>query len=347
MRVIRRGAWIGATAAMLALGQTASAQESVTMVTSGGSYMEAMRTATYVPASKLLGITIKEDSIRSWADVRLQVQSGKPTWDIVEYAIQFCKSPDIATLYEPIDYSVVTNAGDLPAEYKGSHWVGGTTVYSMVLAWSKRKYGNNPPAGWADFFDVAKFPGTRALYAQPRFMLEVAALADGVPMDKIYPLDVDKSIKKVGDFSKNVTVFYETHGQAAQLLTNGEIDMMAILNGRVDAVIKDGAPVDYTFNQGITDAGCLGVLKGAPNVKGAMKVINALLDKDIQANIPQEFAYAPINPKAFATGRIPEAKAKFLPSYPPNASRMLPMDAGWWGANQAEVDAKWRRMRQN
>ena len=51
-----------------------------------------------------------------------------------------------------------------------------------------------------------------------------------------------------------------------------------------------------------------------------MKVINALLDKDIQANIPQEFAYAPINPKAFATGRIPEAKAKFLPSYPPNAS---------------------------
>ena len=67
------------------------------MVTSGGSYMEAMRTATYVPASKMLGITIKEDLIRSWADVRLQVQSGKPTWDIVEYAIQFCKSPDIAT----------------------------------------------------------------------------------------------------------------------------------------------------------------------------------------------------------------------------------------------------------
>ena len=82
---------------------------------SGGSYMEAMRTATYIPASKMLGITIKEDWIRSWADVRLQVQTGKPTWDIVEYAIQFCKSPDIATLYERIDYSVVTNAADLPS----------------------------------------------------------------------------------------------------------------------------------------------------------------------------------------------------------------------------------------
>lgn len=330
-----------AAAFVAALGSAAHA-ESVTVVTSGGSYQEAMREATYIPVAKMTGIEIKEDAAKSFADVRLQVQSGKPSWDIIEYALQYCKADEAETLFEDLDYAAIPNAQDLPESYRGKKWIGGSTVYSMVLGWNKTKYKDNPPATWADFFDVEKFPGTRALYAQPRFMLEVALMGDGVPKEQVYPLDVDRAIKKVSDFGDNVTVFYETHGAAVQLLKNGEVDMIAILNGRVDAVIKDGGDADYTFNQGIVDAGCLAVLKGSANAGPAMKVINGLIDKEVQANIPQKFAYAPINPKAYDTGRIPEEKAKFLPSYPPNAERMIQLDAGWWANNEAAITEKWR-----
>lgn len=336
---LRRGGL--AAALMVALGSTAYA-DSVTVVTSGGSYQEAMREATYIPVAEMTGIEIREDAAKSFADVRLQVQSGKPSWDIIEYAMQYCKADEAETLFEDLDYAAIPNAQDIPEASRGKKWIAGSTVYSMVLGWNKSKYNDNPPATWADFFDVEKFPGTRALYAQPRFMLEVALLGDGVPADKIYPLDVERAMKKVSDFGDNVTVFYETHGASVQLLKNGEVDMIAILNGRVDAVIKDGGDADYTFNQGITDSGCLAVLKGSANAASAMKVINGLIDKDVQANIPQKFAYAPINPKAFDTGKIPEEKAKFLPSYPPNAERMMTLDAAWWAKNEAAVTEQWR-----
>lgn len=338
-RYITKG--ILAATFVAALGSAAHA-ESVTVVTSGGSYQEAMREATYIPVAQMTGIEVKEDAAKSFADVRLQVQSGKPSWDIIEYALQYCKADEAETLFEDLDYSAIPNAQDLPESYRGKKWVGGSTVYSMVLGWNKTKYKDNPPSSWADFFDVEKFPGTRALYAQPRFMLEVALMGDGVPKDQVYPLDVDRAIKKVGDFGDNITVFYETHGQAAQLLKNGEVDIIAILNGRVDAVIKDGGDADYTFNQGIADSGCLAVLKGSANAGAAMKVINGLIDRNVQANIPQKFAYAPINPKAFDTGRIPEEKAKLLPSYPPNAERMMQLDSGWWAKNEAAITEQWR-----
>ena len=61
-----------AAAFVVALGTTAFA-ESVTVVTSGGSYQEAMREATYIPVAQMTGIEIKEDAAKSFADVRLQV----------------------------------------------------------------------------------------------------------------------------------------------------------------------------------------------------------------------------------------------------------------------------------
>src|SRR5690606_9493229 len=126
----------------------------------------------------------------------------------------------------------------------------------------------------------------------------LALIADGVETDKLYPLDVDRAIAKLDSFKDNVTVFYSSHGTAAQMLRDGEIDMMLITNGRVGDLIRDGVPVTYTFNEGFLDADCLAVPKGAPNKEGAMKVINAFISPEIQANIPSVFDYGPVNPKA-------------------------------------------------
>jgi putative spermidine/putrescine transport system substrate-binding protein len=323
------------------LANVASAQETVTVVSFGGGYQDAERKAMYEPAAKRLGMTIKEDSLKGIADVRLQVQSGKPTWDVVELGKQYCMADEARDLFEPLDFRVITNAADLDAKLKGERWVGGPVFYSYVLAWNKDKYGNNPPKTWKDFFDVQKFPGTRALYGQARFMLELALLGDGVPRDKVYPIDVDRAMKKLDGFKQHITAFYTSHGQSVQMVKDREIDMLVMTDGRADGAIKDGARLDFTYNDGIIDAGCLAIPRGAPNRTGAMKVINEFIAADIQANIPLHFSYGPINPKAFAIGKIPPDLARKLNSSPEHLKLQLLLDSAWWASNEKAVQPRW------
>ena len=48
----------------------------------------------------------------------------------------------------------------------------------------------------ADFFDLKRVPGKRMIRKDSQAMLEMALIADGVPLDKLYPLDVDRAIAK-------------------------------------------------------------------------------------------------------------------------------------------------------
>jgi putative spermidine/putrescine transport system substrate-binding protein len=324
----------------------ALAQQTATVVSFGGSYQDAERKALYEPTSKKLGVRLLEDSLRGIADVRLQVQSGKPSWDVVELGRQYCVASEAKDLFESLDFSLLPNAADLGADMKGENWVGGPVYYSYVLAWNKKKFGANPPKNWADFFDVKKFPGGRALYAQPRFMLELALLAEGVPNDKIYPIDVERALKKIADFKSNIVTFYTSHGQSVQLIKDGEVDLLVMTDGRADAAIKDGADLAFTYNQGIIDAGCLAIPKGAPNKINAMKVINEFISADIQANIPAAFTYGPVNPKAFQTGKISPALAASLNSAPANLALQLTLGSKWWADNEAAVQPKWDAMLQ-
>jgi putative spermidine/putrescine transport system substrate-binding protein len=319
----------------------ARAQESVTVVSFGGTYQDSERKAFYEPTAKALGIVIKEDSLKGYADVRLQVQGGKPTWDVVELGSQYCQIGQTEGMFEPLDFAVVTSAKDLDPRFKGQDWVAGPTVYSMVLAWNTAKYGNNLPSDWKDFFDTKKFPGNRALYNQARFTLELALLADGVPPEKLYPLDVSRAITKLRSIKKQVTSFYTSHGQSVQLVKDGEIDMAAMLNGRVVSAIGDGAKWSYTFSQGIMDYGCFAIPKGAPHKTLAMKVINEFISPDLQANLPKYFSYGPVNPKAFETGKISPQERTAIPSAPENVKRQVLFDTAWWVANEKMVQPLW------
>ena len=63
---------------------------SITLASWGGTFQKAQRQAWFTPAEKALGITIREDTTSGLADVRTQVASGKPAWDIVQQGSQSC-----------------------------------------------------------------------------------------------------------------------------------------------------------------------------------------------------------------------------------------------------------------
>ena len=328
------------------LASASVAQDSVTVVSFGGDYQAAERQAMYTPAAEKLGITINEDSLTGIADVRLQVQGGSTSWDVVELGRQYCMSAEAETLFEPLDFSLIPNAKDLGEGNSGERWVLGPVYYSYVLAWNPKVYGDNPPKDWADFFDTEKFPGKRAMYAQPRFMLELALRGDGVAREDIYPIDVNRALDKIRSIKDDIAVFYTSHGQSVQLIKDGEVDMLVMGDGRAVAAQKDGASVEFTYNAGIIDAGCLAVPKGAPHKELAMRVINEFLAPEIQANIPAAFHYGPVNPKAYDDGRISAEVAASLNSSPDNLSRQLVLGSAWWAANESSVQLDWDGMLQ-
>ncbi len=78
--VVASAALIGAVT-MLHAGESI-AQQSITISSWGGAFQKAQREAWFSVVEKELGITIKEDTTSGVADIRAQVASGRPTWDL-------------------------------------------------------------------------------------------------------------------------------------------------------------------------------------------------------------------------------------------------------------------------
>jgi putative spermidine/putrescine transport system substrate-binding protein len=320
---------------------TASAEQ-ITFVSQGGAYQEAQTKAILNPVAEMTGIKINQDSSPdAWPVIKTQTASGKPIWDVIDTPTKDCVRGGEQGMIEKLDFSKIPNAEKMPASYKTPYSVA-YEFYSSVLAYRTDKFGNNPPKTWADFWDVKKFPGTRALRNHPLATLEAALLADGVAPEKIYPLDVERAFKKLEEIKPHITVWWTSGAQSAQLLADGEVDMEMAWNGRVAAVVKEGAPVSYTFNQGFLQYTSLCILKGAPNAATAVKFINAALTPEIQANFPTYIDYGPANPEAYKTGKISEKRATEMPSAPENAAKQVLVDDQWWSSQAGEeVQKRW------
>ncbi|RWM71783.1 MAG: ABC transporter substrate-binding protein [Mesorhizobium sp.] len=329
------------TALSLLLLQTmAHAQETLTIATYGGAWAKALSEAALKPIAKTLGITIKEVTISSANEVKLQVNAGAVAIDIVDMGAFDCELGAKQALWEKLDYGRV-DATSLDPSLVNEYWVGGPSYYSTVLAWSKKKYGDNPPKNWADFWDVKKFPGTRAFRNNPVGTLEFALIADGVAPDRLYPLDVDRAFAKLREIKPYITVWWGSGAQSAQLLHDGEVDMLSIWNGRVSTVIANGAEVAFTYNQAQLNADCMVIPRGSKNKELAEKVINLILTPELQANLPALIDYGPVNPNAFELGKITSKQAAASNSSPENAKYQTLLRFDWWGENLAAIQPRW------
>src|ERR1700730_17268448 len=326
--------WLGVSLGLFGLGGiSASAADQITFVSQGGAYQKAQTIAILDPAAKKLGITINQDSAPdSWPVMKTQVATGKPIWDVVDVPTGYCLRGGEQGLVEKLDFAKIANAAAMPEQYRSPYSVA-YEFYSSVLAYSQKKYpAGATPNSWADFWDVNKFPGRRALRNHPIATLEAALMADGVAPDKLYPLDVARAFKKLEEIKPYITVWWTSGAQSAQLLNDGEVDMVMAWNGRVSALAGEGAKVGFTYNQGILQNTSLCILKDAPNRPPAVRFLNEAVDPVNQANLPLHIDYGPANPKAFDTGVIKPERVAQLPSAPENARKQALMSYAWWSS---------------
>ena len=123
-------------------------------------------------------------------------ESGAPDWDVVDVTINTLFTGTHDGLLEKIDTSVV-DTNRIAPQFVHEYGIG-CIAWSYNLAYNTKTFpAGRRPTTWADLFDTRKFPGKRTMLDQPTANLEAALMADGVAPSDLYPLDVERALRKI------------------------------------------------------------------------------------------------------------------------------------------------------
>ncbi len=277
----------------------------LTFASYGGVYQEAQRKGWLQPYTALTGVQFQESEDSANATIKSQVESGQVTWDVVDVGNDFGLDSN-KDLLEPLDYTLIHKDEILPG-FASTYRVADIT-YGVVLAYRTDKTNGQVPQGWADFFDLKKFPGKRGMYDYSAGgIFEVALMADGVAPKDLYPLDIDRAIKKL-DTIKDQLVFWPGGAKSQELIDSGEVTMSLMWNGRAwSAKHLDNKPVEIQWNQQLLTSDYFVVPKGSPNKDEAMKFIAWATCAQNNAAPSQFIPYGPTNKNSKpAADKVPD-----------------------------------------
>lgn len=290
--------------------------------------------AFYGPFQKATGIEVVPvaGAHEPISQVKAMVEAKSYTWDGVILTVSNQDLLGKQGLLEEIDWSGPGMADLIPQAR--TNWFMGTDVYSTVFAY-RTDTVKTPMQSWADFWNVEKFPGRRCMRKHPIDSLEQALLADGVPGDKLYPLDLDRAFKKLDQIKKHITVWWTGGAQASQMLKTGEVDILATWNARAQAAIDHGAPAKIGWTQALYAVEGWSIPKGNPKKDIVQKFIQFCADPERQAEYAKHIAYGPTNPNAYK--HIDAKRAEILPTAPSHFSQMIYQDPKYWGPHQEKA----------
>jgi putative spermidine/putrescine transport system substrate-binding protein len=301
----------------------------------GGAIQDAEKKHLYDPFTKETGIEVVISGPPGNAKIKAQVDSGNVEWDLVAGA-----AGDVIALgedyFEPLPQRLLEIDG-IDKKYVHSHALA-YYVFSTNIGWNTDMLGSRRLENWADFWDTSAFPGKRTLAGieggnDPN--LEFALLADGVPLDQLYPLDIDRAFKSLAKIKPSVAQWWASGSQPGQMLVGKQVSAAAIWIGRIMTLRDEKAPIDYTFNQGAIIPASWIVPKGAPNKEAAFQLAEYSVQPEVQARLWGSYVEGPTNSKSIAL--MDEAWAKQLPTHPDNAKLQYVRDEAWWGQNRGDV----------
>ncbi len=262
--------------------------------------------------------------------LRAMVEEDQVIWDVVDSNSYTSISLSSADLLEPIDYSVVDKSNIYPdgALDYGACW----GWYSVVMAYDASRYVETTPNSWADFFNVEKFPGMRAIWKYG-YAWEAALLADGVPPEELYPLDTERAIAKFLTI-KDQSIYFNSIAEGHAMLRDGEVAMAATFASRAaNAAEETDGRTSWSWNQGLMGAASWIVPKGAPwGTEMAMRFIDWTMEADVQIAVCEDAKIGPGNPQVF--DRLSPAGQSYDPHNPEWFSRQVLWDDTYYAEHE-------------
>ena len=322
----------GAALAGMAASRARAALPEVVLCNWGGEAVPAFTKAFAEPYEQRTGgKMVLDGSGPTNGKIRAMVEAQAVRWDLCDSGVTGLAELASRGLLAPIDYSVVDRSKVLPDfvyEFGVCNY-----MFSSVMAWDTKQVPGTP--SMADFFDLKKIPGKRMIRKDSQAMIEMALLADGVPLEHLYPLDVDRAFAKFATIRSSLLI-WETGAQSQSLLRDGEVSMGWLWHTRATLLKRDtGGRIDWSFKDGVLQPGLWVVPRGNPAGKQAQVAIATMQEPAGQIALLSVLANGPANPAA--DPMVPEALRPVDPGYGPNAAVQARISADWYRDHHGET----------
>ncbi|WP_117194046.1 ABC transporter substrate-binding protein [Rhizobium terrae] len=327
------------------------ADQQIVIATTGGTWERQMREHFFDPFTKETGIkivTVSGTGAENVARVKAMAATGKVEWDLYQAGEIQAASDLHRTLNEDMtafcsDYRADKDLLADACNRSGVLFGYGTTL----MVYNQESFPKGGPASWKDFFDVERFPGPRALpnFNDPWRVMAAALLADGVEPALLFPMDIDRALKKLGELRPHVGLWWKTGDQSTQGFRTGEYVVGQIWQTRAAALRQEGQPLAWRQEQAFLVGDRWALIKNAPNHDNALRFLRYFLNHpDAQARVCEALTCTPA--RYSAVSAMGEAARATLPTSPEIFNQLIKPDAAWINANTQLLIERWNEWNQ-
>ena len=319
------------------------------IATWSGAYGQSQERAFFTPFTAREGYRIQSVTYNGSYD-ELKDQAGSPDWSLVDIDGETAGRACAEQLLEPLDPAILQRSPD-GASAQEDFLAGAIQPCAIAsVAWSalivsdqglKRK-----PAALEDFFDTRKIPGKRLLPKQPRYTLELALMAAGVPPRDVYtvlatPEGQDRAFAKLTAIKGDI-LWWDKPSDVFGRIAQKEAAMGLAFSGRAFmAIVGARQPLDMLWDHQIYAFDYWAIPRGAPHVEAAKDFIRFATAPGQLADQTRWLPYGPARRSAVQiVGKHAELDLNmkpFLPTHEPNMKSALAFDGQWWAANEAAI----------
>ncbi|MCS6933125.1 MAG: extracellular solute-binding protein [Acetobacteraceae bacterium] len=299
--------WIAGLVALLLAAAPAAARD-LTVVAGGGPLQDHMRRVLFEPFARAHNIPLRDATYDyNIGPIRAMVQARNVTWDVV-----MVEAPDLRQgcedgIFERIDWTVVPRERFLPG---GTTDCGaGALGWGIAVFFDERRTPQGP-ATYAEFWDVQRFPGRRALRMGARMTLEIALLSDGVPAAEVYrvlatPEGQRRAFARLDSLRPHL-MFWRGGQQPFDWVGSGEVAYAVGFVGRAANAMRAGQPLALRWDTLLYAYDYWAVVRGSPHRDAAMRLIAHLTAEEPLRELARVW---PINPVTAAVARDPAIRA--------------------------------------
>ncbi|MCV7225390.1 extracellular solute-binding protein [Mycolicibacterium komossense] len=308
--------------------------------TSGGDVWAQLNGTLFADYTKKTGVTVTEDYNEAATKFFGAAEAGQVPWSVV-----FFPTVNDARTASDAGYLAKIDTGIVPVDKlnKGTYDDYGIQVgtFGMVLAWDGAAY-DKAPTSMSDLWDLKNFPGKRCFFNNPQYgwTLEAALLADGVAPADLYPLDIDRALRKLDEIKSDIT-WWTSGAQSIESFENGSCDIGILWANRATVAKADnGFPMEISWNGAGYSNSVWAIPADAPNKAAAQELLANVID-----NTAGQIAFAskiptpiPASVTSIKPDDFPAQVRPFLP-IGDNLKAAVPQNTDYYAANlDAVVD---------
>lgn len=314
----------------------------LSVVSWGGAFQDAQRKAYFAPYAAKTGNKVLDEAYNGeTAKIKAMVETKNVTWDVVQMEAPELENACDEGLVEPLDWAKLGGKSTVIPDAVIGECGAGTILWSVIMAYDADKIKDGPKS-WADFWNVKKWPGKRALRKTPKFTLEIALMADGVAADKVYEVlgtkeGVERAFKKLDEIKEHIQ-WWESGAQPPQWLASGDVVMTTAYNGRIASANDEGRNFKTVWKGQVYALDGWAIVKGTKNLDKAYDFIKFATQPANQAKLSAQIPYGPTHKDAVAAT---DAKtAARLPSNPAYLKGALAVSTDFWVENTEDLSKR-------